>query len=289
MRGAARAERQAAAAGGAREPERERLRGAAHDDLRRDIGRDASSPSNSTGRSGSGSGAGKRDELKRLRRQGRGSSSRVWSSRIGRSWTSCGDQRAQACGRRQPAERPAAPSPASRTPRPRVASSSAVAAALSRTWTIGVRVVARRREEPRLDRAPVADALDPPGALSEPDIAKAASEQARAAQHAVARPRARPGAGRSGRRRRPRRRRCNAARAANSSSAGERRLRKSAPPRCQERGVRGTEREHDPARARPDAAIAASAFVTSSGMIWTRSTPPWAKFSRKYRPRTRPT
>ena len=39
---------------------------------------------------------------------------------------------------------------------------------------------------------------------------------------------------------------------------------------------------------RPDAAIAASAFVTSSGMIWTRSTPPCAKFSRKYRPRAVP-
>src|SRR5919199_2021538 len=40
--------------------------------------------------------------------------------------------------------------------------------------------------------------------------------------------------------------------------------------------------------ARPDAAMAASAFVTSSGRTWTRSKPPCAKFSRKYRPRTRP-
>lgn len=39
---------------------------------------------------------------------------------------------------------------------------------------------------------------------------------------------------------------------------------------------------------RPEAPVAASAFVTSSGMIWTRSTPPCAKFSRKYRPRALP-
>ena len=32
---------------------------------------------------------------------------------------------------------------------------------------------------------------------------------------------------------------------------------------------------------RPALAMAASAFVTSSGMICTKSTPPWAKFSRK--------
>jgi uncharacterized protein DUF433 len=36
------------------------------------------------------------------------------------------------------------------------------------------------------------------------------------------------------------------------------------------------------------AAIAVSAFVTSSGMICVRSIPACAKFSRKYRPRTRP-
>lgn len=40
---------------------------------------------------------------------------------------------------------------------------------------------------------------------------------------------------------------------------------------------------------RPPAAIAASALVISSGTIWTRSIPPWAKFSRKYLPRTAPT
>ena len=34
-------------------------------------------------------------------------------------------------------------------------------------------------------------------------------------------------------------------------------------------------------RGRPPIAIAESALVTSSGMIWTRSIPPWAKFSRK--------
>jgi len=39
---------------------------------------------------------------------------------------------------------------------------------------------------------------------------------------------------------------------------------------------------------RPEAAIAASALVTSSGMICARSTPPCAKFSWKYRPRARP-
>jgi hypothetical protein len=52
-------------------------------------------------------------------------------------------------------------------------------------------------------------------------------------------------------------------------------------PRLQESGVGSSDPKLIRPRSRPAAAIAASAFVTSSGMIWVRSIPACAKFSRK--------
>jgi hypothetical protein len=53
------------------------------------------------------------------------------------------------------------------------------------------------------------------------------------------------------------------------------------PPRLEESWSAGPMRSWIRPRSRPLAAIAASAFVTSSGMICVRSIPACAKFSRK--------
>ena len=150
-------------------------------------------------------------------------------------------------------------------------------------------VVARRREEPRLDQPPVADPLDPARTLRQPHIPQPTAEQPALT---IAR-----------------RRDSKRAKALIDQISVDPlpviAIAQLVPPADQRRGAQRP--QNVPAklarnagsgspnastirpRSRPDAVIAASEFVTSSGMICTRSTPPCAKFSRKYRPRALPT
>jgi hypothetical protein len=144
-----------------------------------------------------------------------------------------------------------------------------------RTW-----VVARRREEPRLDQPPIADPLDPARALRQPHIPQPTAEQAPltiARRHDSKRAKTlidqisvdpSPSS-------------LQRSSCLQLTSAGERNGRN----RCRQSSMNAGSGSPNAStirpRSRPDAVIAASEFVTSSGMICTRSTPPCAKFSRK--------
>ena len=203
-------------------------------------------------------------------------SSRRRSSRIGRSCT-----RSDTSLRSRPSggSRPLRAAPSRACPRRDAELAADRRRGVVEHVDVGVGVVAARREEPRLDRAPAAHALDPTAALRQPDVAQAAAEETALPALSGTTPSA------------PSRRSTASASTPSPSSAQRSSYRQTAqrrhaqradlaPPAARNSG-RARRSGVDPAAPRPAAAIAASAFVTSSGTICVRSIPAWAKFSRK--------
>lgn len=145
---------------------------------------------------------------------------------------------------------------------------------------VHVRVVAGCGQEPRLHGAPGAHALDPPASLRQPDVAEAAAEEpALALALGSDAERAQTALHDAG---------VDALAVVGTDDLvqpvgerGQAQAPKRPPPGAAELGVRRPDPKLIRPRSRPAAAIAASALVTSSGTIWERSIPAWAKFSRK--------
>jgi hypothetical protein len=145
---------------------------------------------------------------------------------------------------------------------------------------IEVRLVAVGRKEPRLHRPVAPHALDPPSALGEPDVSQTSSKEA-ALSRALGNDAERSEALIDDLR-------VDALAVVGADElvapGSQHRQPKAAEgglPRLQELRIRGPDPQLDAAALSSAASIAASAFVTSSGMICERSIPACAKFSRK--------